>query len=258
MHRCLPRARILFGLSLLFSACTGPDSPLQLQSEQFFLLPLDGSLTIENTDGAIYVFGWSEPRVRVASLRQAYSATRLRQIRVETQTGPASLAVRTIVPPAAGLFSDRSGTVAYTINAPETAQLKLKLVNGEINLQGLRGGRARVELVNGRILALNCYAQVEARSTHGVIEVFYEWWENLPAAIECFLQHGRIGARLPASACFRVEASTAQGRIGNKFGFNAMPAIGPGQKLKGATASHPLVSLGLRTGGGNISIDSLR
>jgi len=166
--------------------------------------------------------------------------------------------VRTIIPPAHGLFADRSGTVHYTVTAPETARLRLKLTNGEITLQGLRGGHAQVEFVNGRLFVLNCYAGVEARSVNGAMEVFFDWWENLPAAIDFFVQDGRIGARLPAAAHFRVAARTAQGRIHNGFALRAATGAGPGQTLEGTTAANPPVSLGLRTGGGNISIEAIR
>jgi len=258
MQRGRAEVGILIGVLVLSIAGASAEQPLQLQTEQFFSLPLDGSLTIDNTDGSIHVFGWYEPRVRVATLRQAYSEARLHQIRVETSPGPASLAVRTIIPSAHRLFADRSGTVHYTVTAPETAQLSLKLANGEISLQGLRGGHAQVEFVNGRLFLLNCYARVEARSVNGAMDVFFDWWENLPAAIDFFLQHGRIGARLPAAARFRVAARTAQGGIHNGFGFRAATGAGAEQTLGGATAADPPVSLGLLTGGGNISIEAIR
>ena len=153
-------------LSLFIFLFAGWDSvalaedPLQNETEEFFPLPLNGTVTLENTDGSIHIYGWSEPRVRLAALRKAYTQPRLQQIRVETRAGPAALAVRTIIPKATGFFADRSGTVDYTLNVPEPARLKLKLANGEITLDGLRGAHVDLELVNGRIVALNCYAHV--------------------------------------------------------------------------------------------------
>jgi hypothetical protein len=231
--------------------------PLQEQAEQFFSLPLDGSISVENGDGALRVVGWYEPRVRVATLRKAYTAARLRQIGVVTKTESNALAVRTEVLPARGFFADRSGTVEYTINAPETSHLTLRLTNGEISLQGLRGGAAKVDLANGRLTVINCFATIEASSASGVMECFFDWWEKLPASINFALGHGRIGVRLPVNARFRVNAQTASGRIGNGFGFTSSDR-GPGQSLAGGTASQPLVSLGLHTGNGNIAIDAIR
>lgn len=211
-------------------------------------------MTLEHTDGSIHIYGWNEPRVRLTALCRAYTAPRLQQIRVEAKSEPASLAVRTIIPAAPGLFADRSGTIDYTVTVPETAQLKLKLVNGEVTLHGLRGGSADIDLVNGRITAFNCYARVQARSIHGAMDVFYDWWENLPAAFDWAIQHGRLGVRLPIYAHFTVDAETASGRIGN--GFKFQPANnGPGQALKAKTAPDAPVSFVLRSGGGNIRLD---
>jgi hypothetical protein len=256
LHRIL--FPILVGLLVGSGAVVRADDPLQDQSEQFFSLALDGTITLENTDGSIHIYGWDVPRVRLAALRKAYSESRLRQIRVETRAEPAGLVIRTTVPKVSGWFADRSGTVDYTLNVPEPARLKLKLANGEIILQGLRGANVDVALANGRITLLNCYAQVRARSTNGVMEAFFEWWENLPAMFDCALQRGRIGVRLPAGARFRVNARTGNGRIHQEFRFAAPRNVGSGQLLEAATTPDAPVSLGLSTGGGNIGIDVIR
>src|SRR5204863_6622607 len=106
----------------------------------------------------------------------------------------------------------------------------------------LRGANADVELVNGRITALNCYAQVRASSSNGVMEAVFEWWENLPAMFDYALQRGRIGVRLPGGARFRVNARTGNGRIHQEFKFGAPVNVGPGQVLEGATVPDAPVS----------------
>jgi putative adhesin len=256
-----PRANCLLAIILLGQALVASglraEPPLQAQTEDFYPLPLDGAITLENSGGSFHVFSWYEPRVRLVAVRNAYTKRRLEQIRVEKKLGPRSLAVATVIPPVSGFFADRSGTVDYTITVPETAHLKLKLGAGEITLEGLRGGRAEIELTNGRVVARNCFANVRAHSTNGVLEVIYEWWENLPAAFDFAVRHGRIGAQLPFDARFQVDAQTANGRIGN--GFSLQPTTHePGQSLQGRTAPQAPVSMKLRTGAGNISIDSWR
>lgn len=242
-------------LIALFIGRAQAADPLEKETVESFSLPLDGTITIDHTDGSIHIFGWYQPQVRLATLRKAYTEARLEQIQVETRAQPKSLDVQTIIPKAAGLFADRSGTIDYTVTVPETARLNLKLNTGEISLQGLRGGMATVELVNGRLMALNCYANVRAHSVNGVLEVFYEWWEKLPATFDYRLDHGRIGARLPPMARFRVDAATASGGIGNDFELKNFPAPDPGEALKARNAPSPPVSFFFRTGGGNISLD---
>jgi hypothetical protein len=257
-----PLQRILLTFFLLTLLAARPvaraEDPLQKESVQFFPFASNGAITLENSDGSIHIYGWDEPRVRLAALRKAYTAPRLEEICVETNAEPAALIVRTIIPKESRLFADRSGTVDYTLTVPEPTRLKLKLVNGEIILHDLRGINTDLELVNGRIMALNCYAQVRAHSHNGVMEAFFDWWENLPATFDYVLQRGRIGVRLPAEARFRVKARTGNGAIHNEFRFAAPTEIGPGQTLKAATAPDAPVSLGLSTGGGNISIDAVR
>ena len=259
---CGHRSR-LFLLALLWSllhwsTLARADDPLQDQVAQFFPLPLDGILTLVNTDGSIHVYGWNEPRVRLAALRKAYTASRLQQIRIERSATPASLTVRTVVPKVRGIFADRSGTVDYSLTVPNSARLKLKMENGEIILEGLRGAGVDLDLVNGRVIALNCFAHVEAHSSTGVMEAFFDWWEELPATFDYALQRGRIGLRLPALAHFRVKAVTDNGRIHQGFGLPATTNAGTGQSLVGETGPNAPLSLSLRTGGGNISLDRIR
>jgi hypothetical protein len=257
--RHVSRAAAFYLLALLLSQSSArAEDPLQKETVEFFPLALDGTIALENTDGSIHIYGWYEPRVRLAAVRKAYTDARLQQVRVATKAAPAALIVRTIIPKASGLFADRSGTVDYTLTVPEPARLKLKLVNGEITLDGLRGAEVELALVNGRITALNCYTQVRARSENGAMEAFFEWWENSAASFDYVLRHGRIGIRLPAGARFRVRARTGNGRIHQEFKFAVPIETGPGQTLEGETAPHPAVSLDLSTGGGNISIDAIR
>jgi hypothetical protein len=232
------------------------EEPLHATSEQFFPLPLDGAVNVENLDGSIHIFGWYESRVRVAVVRNAYTAARLQQLRNEINASAGAVAIHSVVPPARGIFADRSGTLDYTVNVPETAQLTLRLRSGEISLQGLRGAYARIDIGNGRVFVRNCFARVEAHAVQGAIDVFYEWWENIPALLDLRLEHGRIGAVLPVIAKIKIDATTADGQVSNGFGLKAQDARKNGQTLRGANASDASASLQLRTGGGNISIDS--
>ena len=254
------RVRIAFTFVVLLRLNLGSfgAEPIADRSEQFFDLPLTGEIKVENTDGTIDVIGWYKPRVRLVTVRRAYTAERLQQIKVETASSSDSLSIRTIIPTVKGLFADRSGTVGYIITVPEPSRLALKQANGEVNLQGLRDARATVELTNGRITALNCYAEIEARSATGLMEIFFDWWENLPLNFNYLLGRGRMIAKLPASAAFRVSARTGDGRIHNSFGLPAPLEQNHGQTLSAVNGSDPVASLGMSVDHGNISIEATR
>jgi hypothetical protein len=259
----LPSLHRIFSFVLLWfflvpAAPIWANPPLQEQNERFFSLSPGGTLTVNNTDGAIHVYAWNESRVRLAWVRKAYTTARLHQIRVTTRSQPNALFLQTNIPKATGFFADRSGTVEYTLTVPMRTNLTLKLNNGDITLSGLRGGQIGIELVNGWVSAGNCYAQIQARSVQGVMEIFYDWWEDLPAQLQFFLQRGRIMARLPINARFQVNAQAPNGQVNAGFPSFAATTNGSGQKLEGATAPNPSVSLGLRAAGGNITIDAIR
>ena len=258
LHWPFLKIAALGGAIAIASPVAWAEDPLQERTAEFYPLPRGGALTIEGADGSIHIYGWNEPRVRIAALRNAYTDARLHEIRVETNAEPAAITVHASVPPAHGIFADRSGTVDFTVNVPETARLELKLKNGEIIIEGLRGGSAHAELMNGKITALNCIAQVRAHTATGALELFYQWWENYPATFDFSIGYGTIRTLIPIGAKFRVDAAMAHGRIGNGFGFKNPSGAGPGQSLEAATSPDAPVALHFRDGGGNISIDSWR
>lgn len=141
---------------------------------------------------------------------------------------------------------------------PEPARLKLKPQNGEITLQGLRGAKVGVELVNGRMVVRNSFAEVRTRASAGVLDAVFEWWEKLPATFDFAFERGRIGVHLPGSARFRVDARSADGRIESGFPLPPAASEGSAQQVTGATASGPSLSLGLRLGRGNILLEPIR
>ena len=246
----------LFAVSTPFAL---PNEPLQQSTEAFFSFARDGALTVENTDGSIHIYGWNEPRVKLVALRKAYTTPRLHDIRVETNAQPASIAVRTRIPAASGFFVDRSGTVDYTIVVPETARLeKLSLVNGEVVIEGLRGGNANAEVANGKITALNCFAHVRARAVNGAMEALFGWCEELRAQFDYSIGHGTIRAKLPRQTRFSVDAQTAGGNITDQFGLREERRGAAGKALRAATETDAPMSLLLRSGAGNISIDMTR
>ena len=251
-----------FASLLILVACSAADAradaPLEKQTEQFLPLQPGAAVKLVNIDGAIQVFAWREPRLRLATLRRAYTAARLQQLGLTTETRGNQVIIQTVMPEVHGLFADRSGTIDYTVTVPETTPLRLKLRTGEITLHDLRGGSAQIELGNGRLTAWNCFARVEAHAGTGTMQAFFPWWENLAAAFDYHIGYGRLDLRLPPEARFRIEAETADGGIHDEFGLPVRRETQRGQSLRGATEPDPPLSLGLHIRLGNISIDKLR
>src|SRR6202022_1035019 len=94
--------------------------------------------------------------------------------------GPNSVSIETKFPPKkAWGFSDRSGTVDYVLVVPQTAQIsRLELENGEVLIEGMRGGKKNARLGSGRLFAHNSFANLDLAATTGNVALVYEWWEH--------------------------------------------------------------------------------
>lgn len=179
------------------------------------------TLSVTNRDGSIRVYGaGGETRdVQVEAIKKAYSAERLKAISVQISAQRNSISIETIYPPDSGAgFSDRSGTVDYVIVVPQTIRIsKLELANGEVLIEGMRSEEARAQLGNGRLLAHNCFGNLDLSLKTGNLAIAYEWWEEQGFSIHAAIQDGNAFAYIPSDAAFHLIAHTATGKIANDF-----------------------------------------
>src|SRR6476646_11031444 len=139
-------ARVGFvAANLLLAQAALAIEPLEENVEQTYDVDTDVTVTVENTDGSIRVYGADKPEVRFLAIKKAYNAERLAGIVVDVKASRNRIAITTRFPPRENALSDRSGTVDYIIVVPQAARLaELKLSNGELLVDGLRpGGSAR-------------------------------------------------------------------------------------------------------------------
>ena len=202
-----------------FALWTGCKGGVDKTVEQLLIRdwPLDpsGNLHIKNVDGTIRLYGSEEWMLRVRADKKAYSTERLRAMKMDTVAGPKSFSIDTIFP-ARNKWSlrDRSGVVDYTIVVPQSLKgVELELENGEISIEGLRGGNVHAVVVNGRISASNCFANLDYEAKNGAIDFYYKWWEARTYLAQAAIPNGSIGVFLPEDASFHVEAETQGGVI---------------------------------------------
>ena len=141
--------------------------------EQRHAVDPDGTLSILNTDGMIRVYGGDGSEVSIQAIKKAYTSDRLKSI-VGRKATRKSIAIETISPPKkSGLsLDDRSGTVEYIVTVPQSIRItKLDLVNGEVLVEGLRGGSATAHLVNGWLAAHNCFGDLTFTIENGRLDV---------------------------------------------------------------------------------------
>ena len=80
---------------------------------------------------------------------------------IDVRPGQISIAP-TIRRPLDPFFADRSGTVDYIIELPQTCELaSVRLDTGEVLIEGMRGSGIHAKLDNGRLFVRNCFANTE-------------------------------------------------------------------------------------------------
>jgi hypothetical protein len=208
--------RYFVSFLLCFTSSVLAEDPLQQKFEGTYPLEQTGTMSVENIDGSIRIYCWNEPEVKLEAIKKAYSTERLSQIAIDVAATPKSLTVKTKFPPPPGWWSfrDRSGTVDYTIIVPQTVKItNMSLANGDLVIEGLRGGSATANLSNGRIAAHNSFGDLYLRVGNGALDIFYDWWEEMLFSIDLAITNGGIRAILPGAAKINLDAKTVNGSI---------------------------------------------
>ena len=227
--------------------------------DQKFEVDADVTLSVQNIDGSIRVYGAEQSVVTVEAIKKAYDAERLRGILIDTKATPKSVVITTTFPPRTGPLSDRSGTVDYIIVVPQTAKIaQLELVNGEILLEGLRnGGSGKAHLVNGWIGGHNCFGDLDLAVETGRLDLAYDWWETQEFAIKASSTRGNIRAFFPSDASLNLSAVAPEGRIANGFASTKTTPPGVVHSIAEVIGPEAEAVVSLKAGRGNIRIEKV-
>jgi hypothetical protein len=177
---------------------------------------------------------------------------------VDVKATPKSVAIETIIRPDKNRLSleDRSGTVDYIITIPTTIRItKLDLVTGEALVTGLRGGSARADVVNGWLIAHNCFADLDLNLVNGRLEVAYDWWDEAKFSVKLTSPEGNIRAILPRNASVSIIAETPKGRIVNALDAKRAEESGPAHALQFMTGPTPKTAFEMNSIRGDIRIE---
>jgi hypothetical protein len=230
--------------------------PLEEIVEQKYDVDANATLSVANTDGSIRVYAADGPQISIQAIKKAYTRERLQGIVVDVKATRGSVAIATNFPPRKSALSDRSGTVDYIIVVPQTVRITdLSLTNGELVVEGLRGGSATAHLVNGWMAGHNCFADLNLTVETGRLDVAFDWWENHKFAIKASSTRGNVRALLPGDAAVSLNASALEGRVAN--GFEAKKAGGGEVVHSVATVigSDGEAAISLEAARGNIRIE---
>jgi len=192
--------------------------------EQTYAVGPKPTLSIQNTDGTIYVYASDQNEIKITARKRAYTKQRLESISVKVVAQSESITIETTYPPKReGLsLADRSGTVDYLILVPPGCAIsKAELANGEIILEGLHGSSVNARLGNGILSARNCFSPTNVTLASGVIDLFFGWWEESAFSLSAANGNGDVRVALPPKPDVSLDASTENGQVRNGFAKEA-------------------------------------
>jgi len=207
-------------LLLSLAGCGSESEPvLEETFERVYTVQPNTDISVQNHDGAVLVYGANTNELQVHATKKAYSRMRLKEIAIDVSVQSSTVSIDTKFPPKPrwGLF-DRSGTVDYTIVVPATASIsQLRLVAGEVLVDGMRGPSVHASLGDGRMQAHNCFTTIDLALRRGNLTLSYDWWEYGTFSVHANIGQGNAWAFLPSESAFHLVAETAHGKVGNDF-----------------------------------------
>jgi hypothetical protein len=211
-HR-LPALLLALVASGGLSACIegGPLTAHDAFEETRALEP-DGRFELENVNGRITLATWSRDEVRIEAERAAVNEEALERIHIEIEGDGASVRVSTRFGKREGwLFGGNPGKVDYEVTVPRGARVRLKTINGPVDVDGLSGD-LEAESVNGELSLASLSGEVRAKTVNGAIQATFD---NVPATGHHRFKtvNGGIEVSLPEGAGGDLEATTVNGGI---------------------------------------------
>ncbi len=235
----------LFG-GLIFAKEVSAGEVLEDVVERRFPLDPSGTFSLRAIDGTVEIYGTDSREVKIVAIKKAFSPERLNAIALRVAPAPRHD------------FSDRSGTVEYTINVPQTARIvRVELPHGELVIDGMRGASIAADLGSGQLVTHNCFCDQTIHVNHGGLNVFFDWLEERPIAIEAVIEDGNALARIPADATFQLHAVAKQGHVSSDFSPMESRKRGDASEINEAIGDTPTTKLTFRASEGNIHISEV-
>ncbi len=220
MNKSLGAVALFVGLGVSATA-----APLEEISDKIYPLSANGSVSVRNSEGILYIYSWMENSVRVMARKRAYAAERLKGISVEVSINGDSISIDTKCPPKPPRLSlaDRSGTMDYVIFVPQKASVSAELTTGELIVDGVYGETVDARLTSGRMTIQNCFANTHANVGDGRLDIIYSWWEARQFSFSADIARGHVGLVVPSFGRLQIDAESGDGKIFNQFARETEP-----------------------------------
>src|SRR6202453_2932655 len=206
---------------------------------QTYALAPDGSVELDNINGAVHISTWDQNEVKVDAVKYAYSKERLEEARIEIDAGKDHISIRTQYPDHDHTFNwgshNNPAEVEYTLTVPRNARLdEIKLINGELDVNGV-SGEVHASCIKGKLVAQNLAGRAELSTINGRLDARFD---QLPAStVELKSVPGSVELTIPSDSKAEIEASTVSGGIENDFGLRVNHHRFVGHDLRGELGS---------------------
>ena len=226
--------------------------------EKTFPLDPSGTFSLRAIDGIVEIFGSDSHEVTISAMKKAFSPERLNAITIRIDARSDAINIETTSPPEPRHhFMDRSGTVEYSINLPQTARIaRIELPHGELVIKGMRGSSITANLGTGQLVTQNCFCDQTIHVKQGMLNVFFDWSETRrPISIDAAIADGNALARIPTDASFQLHAVAKQGNVRNDFTQSRKQ--GDASEINEVIGAAPATKLNFRADDGNIHISEM-
>ena len=227
--------------------------------ERRFPLDPSGTFSLRAIDGTVEIYGSDSREVKIVATKKAFSLERLNAIAIRVDARHDAVSIETTPPPPRRHhFSDRSGTVEYIINVPQTARItRVELPHGELVIDGMRGPSIAANLGSGQLVTHNCFCDQTIRLHQGGLNVSFDWLEERPIAVEAVIEDGNVLARIPTDATFQLRALAKQGHVSSDFSPMESRKRGDVSEINEVIGDAPATKLSFRADEGNIHISEV-
>ncbi|MGO8677512.1 MAG: DUF4097 family beta strand repeat-containing protein [Limisphaerales bacterium] len=185
------------------------------EMHQTFPLAADGRLSLGNVNGSVRLSVWDRPEVKLDAIKSARSKKDLERLKIEIESKPGYLAVRTRHPESRRWWGWRGsiwGSVDYTLTVPRSARLEdISNVNGLIEIEGARG-HIKASTVNGPLRANGLAGSADLSSVNGAVKAAFVSLAQVKS-VSASTVNGAVELDMPAGADADISASTVNGGI---------------------------------------------
>lgn len=215
-----------------FTAACGAD--VTQEFSQTVALNAGGEFDVSNVNGQVEIATWNRHEVQILATKSAKNELVLKDVQVVVASSGKKVEVDTKLPKG----WNRSGSAAYRITLPASANLDARTVNGSVSVDGV-SGKMDVHSVNGRVEASGAVVPVTAKTVNGQLRIRYA---DKPNSGEYTFDtvNGSVRVCLPASVAGRFHAGSVNGSIEADFPLQVTKArFGPSRSLDGELGNGP-------------------